>query len=179
MTAISFTVEKSVCTISINLPAKRNAVNGPVAAELRAAFERFEADDALHVAVLTGSGGHFCSGADLAAVADPALRNELDPQGGGSGPMGPTRMALKKPLIAAINGHAGPSWRGFGLVHLLVPFTLVMLALAFVALARRNLAGHKSLMQKLYIGSCVVAGGFTLLPGRLLGHWLWSSLGVL
>ena len=106
MTAISFTVEKSVCTISINLPAKRNAVNGPVAAELRAAFERFEADDALHVAVLTGSGGHFCSGADLAAVADPALRNELDPQGGGSGPMGPTRMALKKPLIAAINGHA-------------------------------------------------------------------------
>lgn len=78
-----------------------------------------------------------------------------------------------------ISAQAGPSWRGFGLVHLLVPFTLVMLALAFVALARRNLAGHKSLMQKLYIGSCVVAGGFTLLPGRLLGHWLWSSLGVL
>ena len=106
MSTISFTVEAFVCTISINRPEKRNAVNGPVAAELRAAFERFEADDDLRVAILTGSGGNFCAGADLTAVADPALRNELDPEGGGSGPMGPTRMALRKPLIAAVSGHA-------------------------------------------------------------------------
>ncbi len=106
MQNISFSVAESVCTITLNRPAKRNAVNGPMAAELRAAFERFEADDALRVAILTGAGGNFCAGADLGAIADPALRNELDPDGGGSGPMGPTRMALSKPLIAAINGHA-------------------------------------------------------------------------
>ncbi|HTN64712.1 MAG TPA: crotonase/enoyl-CoA hydratase family protein [Burkholderiaceae bacterium] len=106
MQNILFSVDQSVCTITLNRPAKRNAVNGPMAAELRAAFERFEADDALRVAILTGAGGNFCAGADLGAIADPALRNELDPDGDGSGPMGPTRMALNKPLIAAINGHA-------------------------------------------------------------------------
>jgi len=106
MHSISFSVEASVCTITLNRPGKRNAVNGPMAAELRAAFERFEADDALRVAILTGAGGNFCAGADLGAIADPGLRNELDPEGGGSGPMGPTRMALSKPLIAAVNGHA-------------------------------------------------------------------------
>ena len=96
----------AVCTIVINCPAKRNAVDGEVAAALRAAFERFEADDTLRVAVLTGAGGHFCAGADLKSVGDPARRNALDPQGGGTGPMGPTRMALSKPLIAAIEGYA-------------------------------------------------------------------------
>ena len=96
----------AILTVTIDRPARRNAVDGAVAAELRAAFERFEADDALRVAVLTGAGGHFCAGADLTAVGDPARRNELDPAGGGSGPMGPTRMALSKPLIAAINGYA-------------------------------------------------------------------------
>ncbi|TAJ57104.1 crotonase/enoyl-CoA hydratase family protein [Variovorax sp.] len=96
----------AILTVTIDRPGRRNAVDGAVAAELRAAFERFEADDALRVAVLTGAGGHFCAGADLTAVGDPARRNELDPEGGGSGPMGPTRMALSKPLIAAINGYA-------------------------------------------------------------------------
>ena len=103
---ISFSLDAAVCTITMNRPDKRNAVNGPMAAELRAAFERFQGDDALHVAILTGAGGHFCAGADLGAVSDPALRNELDMEGGGGGPMGPTRMALNKPLIAAVNGHA-------------------------------------------------------------------------
>jgi enoyl-CoA hydratase len=98
--------DRAVCTITLNRTDKRNAVNGVVAAELREAFERFEADDALRVAVLTGAGGHFCAGADLGAVGDPDQRNELDPEGGGSGPMGPTRMALSKPLIAAVNGYA-------------------------------------------------------------------------
>ena len=96
----------AITTIWLDRPDRRNAVDGPMAAELRAAFERFEADPAQRVAVLAGAGGTFCAGADLTAVGDPARRNELDPAGGGSGPMGPTRMALTKPLIAAIAGHA-------------------------------------------------------------------------
>jgi enoyl-CoA hydratase len=103
---VIFGADGPVCTVTINRPDRRNAVNGPVAAQLRAAFERFEADSALRVAILTGAGGHFCAGADLSAVGNPELRNELDPTGGGSGPMGPTRMALSKPLIAAVNGYA-------------------------------------------------------------------------
>jgi len=95
-----------VLTIALNRPAKRNAVDGPMAAALRGAFEAFEADDALRVAVLWGAGGHFCAGADLSGIGDPARRNELDPGGGGAGPMGPTRLALSKPLIAAVSGYA-------------------------------------------------------------------------
>jgi len=98
--------DRGVFTVTLNRPDKRNAVDGAVAAELREAFEHFEADDSLRVAVLTGAGGHFCAGADLTAVGDPLRRNDLDPEGGGSGPMGPTRMALSKPLIAAVNGYA-------------------------------------------------------------------------
>jgi enoyl-CoA hydratase len=77
-----------------------------MAAELRAAFIQFEEDSTLCAAVITGAGGHFCAGADLGAVGDPALRNALEPDGGGAGPMGPTRMALSKPLIAAVDGYA-------------------------------------------------------------------------
>jgi enoyl-CoA hydratase len=99
-------IDGAVCTIVLDRPALRNAVDGPMAAELRAAFEAFEADAALKVAVLWGAGGHFCAGADLSAVGDPARRHELDREGGGSGPMGPSRMALSKPLIAAVAGYA-------------------------------------------------------------------------
>ena len=106
MACVRFEAADPICTITLDRPDKRNAVDGVVAGELREAFERFEADPALRVAVLTGAGGHFCAGADLAAVSDPARRNELDPEGGGSGPMGPTRLALSKPLIAAIEGYA-------------------------------------------------------------------------
>jgi enoyl-CoA hydratase len=106
MEYVTYDTDRAVCTLTLNRPDKRNAVNGIVAAELRQAFERFEADDALRVAILTGAGGHFCAGADLGAVGNPGERNELDPEGGGSGPMGPTRMALSKPLIAAVNGYA-------------------------------------------------------------------------
>ena len=95
-----------VLIVTIDLPEKRNAVDGLTAAALRSAFERFEADDALRVAILTGAGGHFCAGADLTSIEDPARRHELDPEGGGTGPMGPSRMALGKPLIAAIEGYA-------------------------------------------------------------------------
>ncbi len=96
----------NVTTITMNRPAKRNAVHGPMARELRDAFLDFEQDADARVAVLTGAGGHFCAGADLSSINDPALRNELDPAGGGAGPMGPTRLPLRKPLIAAINGYA-------------------------------------------------------------------------
>ena len=97
-------VEGTTTTIWLDRPDRRNAVDRGMAAELRAAFEEFEADPGQRVAVLAGSGGTFCAGADLTAVNDPARRNELDP--GGAGPMGPTRMPLGKPLIAAIGGHA-------------------------------------------------------------------------
>ena len=106
MDHVLYDLADSICTITLNKPASRNAVDGPMAAELKAAFERFEADDDLEVAVLTGAGGNFCSGADLTAVNDPSRHHELDPQGGGSGPMGPSRMALSKPLIAAVPGYA-------------------------------------------------------------------------
>ena len=106
MDYVSIADDGAICTITLNRPEKRNAVHGPMAAELRAAFVRFEEDATLRVAILTGAGGHFCAGADLGAVRDPALRNELAPDGGGTGPMGPTRMALSKPLIAAVNGYA-------------------------------------------------------------------------
>ena len=106
MQDVLFEARGPVALITLQRPAQRNAVHRPMADALRSAFERFEADDSLRVAVLHGAGGHFCAGADLAAVADPRLRNELDPAGGPNAPMGPTRMALTKPLIAAIEGYA-------------------------------------------------------------------------
>lgn len=78
-----------------------------------------------------------------------------------------------------INGGNGPRWGSFGLIHLLVPVTLGMLVLSFVFLARRNIEGHRKTMQRVYIGACLVAGAFTLLPSRYLGHSLWTALGVI
>jgi len=78
-----------------------------------------------------------------------------------------------------ITGGPGPRWGSFGLIHLLIPVTLGMLAMAFVFLARRNIVGHRKMMQRTYIGACVVAGGFTLLPDRFLGHTVWSALGLI
>ena len=75
-----------------------------------------------------------------------------------------------------IRGGGGPRWGGFGLIHLLIPVTLGMLALSFFYLSRHNIAGHRVLMQRTYIGACAVAGVFTLLPGRLLGDVLWNAL---
>ncbi|MFO1273357.1 MAG: crotonase/enoyl-CoA hydratase family protein [Rubrivivax sp.] len=99
-------LDGAVMTITLDRPECRNAVDGPTALALRAAFEAFEADDRARVAVFTGAGGHFCAGADLSALGDPARRNAVEPSGAAPGPMGPTRMAFAKPVIAAIEGYA-------------------------------------------------------------------------
>ena len=104
MDDVIYATDGAICTITLNRPERRNAVDGPTALRLSEAFDRFEADAALAVAILTGAGGNFCAGADLKAVGDPTLRNSVDPTGEGPGPMGPSRMALSKPLIAALNG---------------------------------------------------------------------------
>lgn len=96
----------AVCVITINRPEKRNAIDRQTADALRQAFESFESDDDLSVAVLAGAGGHFCAGADLEAVADPKRRNQVEVDGRGPGPLGPTRMLLSKPVIAAVSGYA-------------------------------------------------------------------------
>lgn len=92
-----------VTTITINRPEVRNAVDGPTAKELVAAFRQFEADEEARVAVLTGTGGYFCAGADLKGFTE-GRANRLEEDG--DGPMGPTRMWLDKPVIAAVAGYA-------------------------------------------------------------------------
>ncbi len=72
-----------------------------------------------------------------------------------------------------------PNLAGYTPIHLLVPVTVGMLFVAFWFLARGNIAGHRKAMQNLYLGACVVAGGFTLLPRRYLGTLLWGQLGLL
>ena len=92
-----------VRTVVLSRPEARNAVDGPVAAALAEAFRSFEADKDAEVAVLWGAGGTFCAGADLKAVGT-SRGNRVAPDG--DGPMGPTRMRLSKPVIAAISGYA-------------------------------------------------------------------------
>ena len=94
----------SVTTVVLSRPEVRNAVDGPTAQNLAEAFRVFEAEEPARVAVLFGEGGNFCAGADLKAVASGERRNRVAP--GGDGPMGPSRLSLSKPAIAAIAGHA-------------------------------------------------------------------------
>ncbi len=103
--SIEFVTEGSVAVITINRPSARNAVDGPTAAALADAFRRFDADDALFVAVLTGSGGTFCAGADLKGIFE-GRGNRVDTEMSLDGPMGPSRMLLSKPVIAAVEGYA-------------------------------------------------------------------------
>ena len=92
-----------VTVVTIDRPAVRNAVDGPTAAALADAFRDFATDDDALVAVLTGAGGVFCSGADLTAMTR-GRGNAVSTEG--DGPMGPTRMLLDKPVLAAVEGHA-------------------------------------------------------------------------
>ncbi|MGI9006702.1 MAG: crotonase/enoyl-CoA hydratase family protein [Streptosporangiaceae bacterium] len=93
----------AVTTVVIDRPSVRNAVDGPTATKLADAFRAFDADPDAAVAVLCGEGGTFCAGADLGAVGTPR-GNRTDEAG--DGPMGPTRLRLSKPVIAAVAGHA-------------------------------------------------------------------------
>jgi enoyl-CoA hydratase len=93
----------AVTVVTIDRPQVRNSVDERTAEQLAAAFSAFDSDAAQSVAVLTGSGGCFCAGADLKAIAR-GHGNRVEETG--LGPMGPTRMELSKPVIAAIEGHA-------------------------------------------------------------------------
>lgn len=92
-----------VTTVLLHRPARRNAVDGPTAAALTAALRAFDADESASVAVLHGEGGVFCAGADLTALGS-GRSNVLDADG--DAPMGPSRLRLSKPVIAAVSGHA-------------------------------------------------------------------------
>ena len=98
-------IEKNypIITIIINNPDVKNAVDGPTAKELADSFRDFEQDEKAQVAVLWGANGSFCSGANLKAVAD-GRGNRIDKDG--DAPMGPSRMVLSKPIIAAVSGYA-------------------------------------------------------------------------
>jgi enoyl-CoA hydratase len=91
--------------VTIDRPERRNAVDAATAAALLQAFEAFDTDESAHVAVLTGAGGYFCAGADLKAIAGRGER-PVSVTADGPGPMGPTRLRLGKPVIAAIEGFA-------------------------------------------------------------------------
>jgi enoyl-CoA hydratase len=95
----------AVTTVVLSRPERRNAVDRPTAEALADAFRAFEADADARVAVLFGEGGTFCAGADLKAVAE-GRGNAVHLEPEADGPMGPTRMQLSKPVIAAVAGHA-------------------------------------------------------------------------
>jgi len=103
MSAVKFEAEGSLAIVTLNRPEVRNAIDRPTAEALAEAFRRFESEDALTVAILTGAGNCFCAGADLKAVSTSA-GNRLAADG--DGPLGCTRMLLGKPVIAAVDGYA-------------------------------------------------------------------------
>lgn len=149
---VLFEVDGPVAVVTIDRPAVRNCVDGPTAAALAAAFRRFDADPALAVAVLTGSAGVFCAGADLKGVAE-GRGNRVDADPAEDGPMGPTRMTLRKPVIAAIEG-----WAVAGGLELAIWCDLRVAArdAVFGVFCRR-------------FGVPLVDGGTIRLP-RLIGH---------
>ena len=117
MTTVRILRSTDVWTVTIDRPEVRNAVDGPTARALADAFREFDADADAKVAILTGAGGHFCAGADLRTVASGQSASELgaaanefalalEDDMARDGPMGPTRLALTKPVIAAVEGYA-------------------------------------------------------------------------
>ena len=103
MSTVGFEIDGPVAIVTIQRPEVRYAVDRMTAEALAAAFRRFEDDAELCSAVLTGAEGAFCAGADLKDVADGRGNRAAED---GDGPMGPTRMLLSKPVIAAVEGHA-------------------------------------------------------------------------
>ena len=101
--SVSYEQRGRTAVVTIRRPQCRNAVDAPTAEALAEAFRRFDADEAAHVAVLQGEGGSFCAGADLKAISE-GRGNRLEAEG--DAPMGPSRLQLSKPVIAAIEGHA-------------------------------------------------------------------------
>jgi enoyl-CoA hydratase len=103
---VQYEMDGPVAVVTIDRPEVANAIDRPTASALADTFRRFEADDAAAVAVLTGADGKFCAGADLKAMREPGAprANRVEPDG--DGPVGPTRMLLSKPVIAAVEGHA-------------------------------------------------------------------------
>ena len=103
MTTVRYETDGPLAIVTIDRPKVRNCVDGPTAAELAAAFRRFDADPERAVAILTGADGCFCAGADLKGVSE-SRGNQVTLDG--DGPMGPSRMLLSKPVIAAVEGYA-------------------------------------------------------------------------
>jgi enoyl-CoA hydratase len=104
--AIHYEADDAVVVITIDRPEVANAIDRPAAEELAGALRRFEQDDTLAIAVLTGANGTFCAGADLKAMQEPGAPRASRVEPDGDGPVGPTRMLLGKPVIAAVEGHA-------------------------------------------------------------------------
>jgi enoyl-CoA hydratase len=101
---VGYEIDGSIVTITIQRPERRNAVDLPTAHALIEAFKTFDADDDLSIAVFTGQNGHFCAGADLQALANGEKKPVLED--GEFAPMGPSRLRLTKPVIAAVEGFA-------------------------------------------------------------------------
>jgi enoyl-CoA hydratase len=103
---IHYETDGPVAVVTIDRPDVANAIDRPSAEALADTFRRFEADESLAVAVLTGANGKFCAGADLKAMQEPGAPRASRVEPDGDGPVGPTRMLLTKPVIAAVEGHA-------------------------------------------------------------------------
>jgi enoyl-CoA hydratase len=104
MATIKVEQQERITVVTLSRPEVRNAVDAATAGALADAFREFDANPDSDVAVLYGEYGTFCAGADLKALAAESGSNRLNPEG--DGPMGPSRMLLGKPVIAAIAGHA-------------------------------------------------------------------------
>jgi enoyl-CoA hydratase len=104
--SVRYEIEPPIAIVTINRPDVANAIDRGTADDLAGAFRRFEDEEDAAVAVLTGAGGKFCAGADLKAMREPGAPRASRVEPDGDGPVGPTRMLLRKPVIAAVEGHA-------------------------------------------------------------------------
>jgi enoyl-CoA hydratase len=103
---VHYDADGPIVVITIDRPEVANAVDRPTATELVDHFRTFDSDNDLHVAVLTGANGTFCAGADLKAMQERDGTRNVRVEPDGDGPLGPTRLLLSKPVIAAVEGHA-------------------------------------------------------------------------